>query len=160
MRLPAYSPDLSPRRRAQRRRGERAKPFHGRASTARGVAGTAGRYRGRAGGGRLRARARSVGAEGGGGAAMSSLRERRERAARAVSELAVEVRREDESAPARAASSERWRRKQDEPARIHHANGILALRCYIKACGYDFDLAGTQKRDWSHSCPTARRGAR
>ncbi|HEX7318664.1 MAG TPA: hypothetical protein VF297_32445 [Pyrinomonadaceae bacterium] len=69
----------------------------------------------------------------------TSIRERRERSAAALSERAVELRREDEEAPQRLASMERWRRKSDEPARVHHANGILALRCWIEACGYDME---------------------
>ena len=68
-----------------------------------------------------------------------TIRERREQAAAAVRELAGEVRQEEDQAPQRAAGSERWRLKQDEPARRHHANGILALRCWIEVCGYDLE---------------------
>jgi hypothetical protein len=67
----------------------------------------------------------------------TSIRERRERSAAALSERTVELRREDEEAPQRLVDMERWRRKGDEPARKHHANGILALRCWTDACGYN-----------------------
>lgn len=60
----------------------------------------------------------------------------------AAAELAAKVRTETLSPTEqvnRVSSIEKWRRKDFEPARQHHSNGMLALLCYARQFGYDAD---------------------
>lgn len=70
------------------------------------------------------------------------LSRRRQALAYQTAEAAAKVRNETLSPTEqvnRVSSIEKWRRKDFEPARQHHSNGMLALLCYARQFGYDAD---------------------